>query len=229
MLNGLAYFAKVVRPEVAFGWLPDVRLYVHALVHDNTAIGRQIVLTAGARDDVERSYGPLFHVVADRPSAPAPATIYEFVRALRPGTNYVLCVLKPTREYAFDRSDLTRALQTAAASGSIQMPDGDYAVVAGVTGAPPVLAHGANRPFALRVAIAGVSVDIRMDSWLAADTIRRMGFGHVVAARHHTLIVERGISVVTFGADGRSLRTGYFANLFAPEPRYLIDTAGPFR
>ena len=229
MLNGLAYFAKVVRPQVAFGWLPDVRLYAPALVRDNTAIGRQIVLTAGARDDVERSYGPLFRVIADRPSPPVPATIDEFVRGLRPGTTYVLCVLKPTREYAFDRSDLTRAVQAAAASESMQMPDGEYAVVAGVTGTPPVLAHGADRPFARRVAIAGVSVEIRMDSWLAADTIRRMGFGHVIAARHHTLIVERGISIVTFGADGRPLRTGYFANLFAAEPRYLIDTAGPFR
>lgn len=229
LLNGLAYFAKVVRPQVAFAWLPDVRLYAPALVRDNTAIGRQIVLTARARDDVERSYGPLFHLVADRPSTSAPLTVYDFVRALGPGTNYVLCILKPTHEYTFDRVDVTRALQALAASDSMQMPDGDYAVVAGVTGASPLLMHGDSRPFARRVAIAGVPVDIRMDSWLAADTIRRMGFGHVVAARYHTLVVERGISIVTFGADGWPARTGYFANVFAPEPRYLIDTAGAFR
>jgi hypothetical protein len=53
-----------------------------------------------------------------------------------------------------------------------------------------------------------------------------MGFGHVSAARQPTLIVERGISIVTFGRDGRPLRTGYFANLFAPQPRYLIGTSG---
>jgi hypothetical protein len=229
LLNGLAYFAKVVRPEVAFAWLPDVRLYAPAFVRDNTAIGRQMVLTALARDDVARSYGPLFHLVADRPATPTPLTLHDFVRALRPGTSYVLCVLKPTREYAFDRSDLTLALQALTASDSIQMPDGDYAVVAGVTAAAPLLAHGANRPFARLVAIAGMPVDIRMDSWLAADTIRRMGFGHVVAARHHTLVVERGISIVTFGAGGWPSRTGYFANLFASEPRYLIDTTDAFR
>ena len=48
-----------------------------------------------------------------------------------------------------------------------------------------------------------------MESWLAADTIRRMGFGHVVAARHHTLIVERGVSFVAFDGSGRPLRSGY--------------------
>ena len=41
-----------------------------------------------------------------------------------------------------------------------------------------------------------------MESWLAADTIRRMGFGQVIAARHHTLIIERGVSLV----DVRSVR-----------------------
>ena len=49
-----------------------------------------------------------------------------------------------------------------------------------------------------------MGVEVRMESWLAADTIRRMGFGHVVAGRHHTLIVERGVSFAAFDArDGR--------------------------
>ena len=61
-----------------------------------------------------------------------------------------------------------------------------------------------------------------MESWLAADTIRRMGFGHVIAARHHTLIVERGVSFVAFDERGQPTRTAYAANIFAPQPRYLI-------
>jgi len=44
----------------------------------------------------------------------------------------------------------------------------------------------------------------------------------VIAARQHTLIVERGVSFVAFDDRGRPLRTAYFANLFAPERRYLI-------
>jgi hypothetical protein len=70
-----------------------------------------------------------------------------------------------------------------------------------------------------------VPVLIRMDSWLAADTIRRMGFAHVSAARQATLIAERGISFVAFGLDGRPVRTAYVANLFEPVRRHLVSTA----
>ena len=59
-------------------------------------------------------------------------------------------------------------------------------------------------------------VDVRMESWLAADTIRRMGFGHVVAARQHTLIVERGVSFVAFDDRGpRRCGPAYAGNIFA--------------
>ncbi|MBW8860800.1 MAG: hypothetical protein JF601_00260 [Acidobacteria bacterium] len=64
-----------------------------------------------------------------------------------------------------------------------------------------------------------------MDSWLTSDTIRRMGFGHVVAARQHTLIVERGVSFAAFDAAGRPLRRAYASNIFAPQPRYLVRLA----
>jgi len=50
-----------------------------------------------------------------------------------------------------------------------------------------------------------------------------MGFGHVIAARRHTLIVERGVSFVTFDAEGRALRASYIAGIFAPEPRFIVD------
>jgi hypothetical protein len=46
--------------------------------------------------------------------------------------------------------------------------------------------------------------------------------GQVIAAHHHTLIVERGVSFVAFDAAGRPLRTAYASNIFAPQPRYLI-------
>jgi hypothetical protein len=62
-----------------------------------------------------------------------------------------------------------------------------------------------------------------MDSWLPSDTIRRMGFGHVIAAHQHTLIVERGVSFAAFGENGRAVRTAYASNIYAPQARYLID------
>ena len=61
-----------------------------------------------------------------------------------------------------------------------------------------------------------------MESWLSSDTIRRMGFGQVIAGRQHTLIVERGVSFAAFDRNGRTIRTAYEANIFAPQPRYLI-------
>ncbi len=98
---------------------------------------------------------------------------------------------------------------------------GDYAVVAGVLGAAararePVVAP-AVPPRGRRWTAS--TVEVRMESWLASDTIRRMGFGHVVAARHHTLIVERGVSFVAFDAAGRAARSGYASDIFAPQPR----------
>jgi hypothetical protein len=80
-----------------------------------------------------------------------------------------------------------------------------------------------DRPFRTRVTIGGVPVELRMDSWLSVDTIRRMGFGHVIAARRHTMIVERGVSFVTFDEEGRALTASYIAGIFAPEPRFIVD------
>src|SRR5262249_1478683 len=45
LVNGLAYFAKVIRPEIAYAWVPRVLLYAPALIHDNLAMGRDVVLT----------------------------------------------------------------------------------------------------------------------------------------------------------------------------------------
>jgi hypothetical protein len=51
-----------------------------------------------------------------------------------------------------------------------------------------------------------------------------MGFGHVIAGRRHTLIVERGLSFVAFDERGEAIRTVYAANIFAPQRRYVVKT-----
>jgi hypothetical protein len=66
-----------------------------------------------------------------------------------------------------------------------------------------------------------------MESWLAFDTIRRMGFGHVIANRRHTLIAERGISFVAFDGQGRPIRTAYLAGIFEPTVRYFVRLRHP--
>jgi hypothetical protein len=221
--NGLSYFAKVLRPSVLYAWMPDVLLYAPTLQLDNAAIDRRFVASARAADDLRRTYGPLF-TIRPEPLTAAAISLDEFARTIPPGTKYVLCVLKPTREYTLNQDDIRMALQTLNGE-PLELPGGDYAVVAGITGQRALLALGSDHPFARRANIGGVPVTIRMDSWLAADTIRRMGFAHVSAARQPTLIAERGVSIATFGDDGSAIQTRYYANQFAGERRYLIDIA----
>jgi len=218
--NGLSYFGKEIAPEVAYERMPAVILYAPALVDENRAIGRDIVLTDRARTTLAAAYGPLL------PSEPDPRvavpSLADATRNLRDGGRYVFCILKPTRDMALDWDDIGRALATLAGGRPIEVPAGDYIAIVGVRGQLPNLIVGSNQPFRRSISIDGVTVEIRMESWLSADTIRRMGFGQVVASHHHTLIVERGVSIAAFDGEGHPTHTAYAANIFAPQPRYLI-------
>jgi hypothetical protein len=144
------------------------------------------------------------------------------VTAIPTGTRYVLSILKPTRDLQLEWTDIGRALTQLSGGRIVHLPDGDFIVVAGLQGQAPALLVGANRPFTQSVDLDGVPVVLRMDSWLNADTIRRMGFGHVIVGRHHTLIIERGVSFVAFDAAGAAIRTAYASSLFAPQSRYRV-------
>jgi hypothetical protein len=217
--NGLSYYSSAIRPEAAVARMPDVLPYAPALIRDNAAAGRLVALTERARAELSAAYGPLIQLDTDtRAHADSLATV---IRSVPPGTRYVLCLLRPSRDLTLDAHDVDEDARALGLDRSFVWPSGDYTVVAGVIGQPPSLAIGASNPFRWQVVIGGVPVDIRMESWLAADTIRRMGFGQVIAARRHTLIVERGLSFAAFDERGRPLRTGYAANLFAPQPRYI--------
>jgi hypothetical protein len=61
-----------------------------------------------------------------------------------------------------------------------------------------------------------------MESWLPTDTIRRAGFGQVVVGRRHVLTLERGVSVVGLGGDGRAAQVEYASGLLAPLPRFRV-------
>jgi hypothetical protein len=219
LVNGLAYFAKIIRPDLAYAWISRVLLYAPALIRDNLAMGRDVMLTERAHAALSHAFGPLVPTTLDRRrQVPAMA---EIARDLAPGTRYVLAVLRPTREFAIDRTDLARAVQILT-SRSIPMPEGAYAVLAGLSGQPPTLSWGSSRPFRQTVRVGAVAVEVRMESWLAFDTIRRMGFGQVVAARRHTLIIERGVSFAAFDGEGRPTTIAYAANIFAPQARYVV-------
>jgi hypothetical protein len=217
--NGLSYFARNTRPEVAWTNVRDVLLYAPALINDNLTAGRAVALTSGARSTLLAAYGPLIQTTPD-PAVEVP-TVTDVVRELTPGTRYVLSVLKPTREFSLDRTDLRSAMFLLTQGQLESLPGDDYVVVAGLAGQAPVFVRGGAAPFRQRIDLDGLAVEVRMESWLAADTIRRMGFGHVVAGRHHALIVERGLSFVALDRTGAAERTGYASSIFAPQPRYL--------
>jgi hypothetical protein len=230
--NGLSYFAKVRQPGIAHARMPDVLLYAPALVESNRRVGREVALTERAQSELRASYGPLLPTIADPRVIVSPLS--DRIGGLPSGTPYVLCLLKPSWDMSLDADDLAHVFQVLGAGASssvpgLPLPSGDYAVVAGLTGRPPALVFGSNLPFTKQVQLDGVDVDVRMESWLSADTIRRMGFGHVVAGRRHTLIVERGVSFAAFDRSGHAIRTAYAANIFAPQPRYLIGTEEPVK
>jgi hypothetical protein len=203
--------------------MPDVQLYAPVLVADNRAIGRQIALTERARASASAAYGPLLPTARDE-RVPVLRTS-DVARQIAPGTRYVLCILRPSRDLALDRDELARTLALLTGNRTVEIAPGDYAAVAGVAGQQPSLVVAAPLPFRRRLSLDGVDVVVRMESWLASDTIRRMGFGQVVAAHHHTLIVERGVSLAAFDEHGVALQTAYASNIFAPQARYLIDIA----
>jgi len=218
--NGLSYYTSAVRPQVAVARMPDVLQYAPALIRDNAAAGREVAVTDRARAELEAAYGPLFRIDADPHVHLEP--IASVARGVAAGTRYVLCLLRPSRDLALDARDVDAMARALGADASFTWPAGDYSVVAGVVGQPPSFIVGSAAPFRRVTTIAGARVDVRMESWLAADTIRRMGFAQVIVGRQHTLIVERGLSFAAFDDRGRALRVAYAANLFAPQPRYLI-------
>jgi hypothetical protein len=94
--------------------------------------------------------------------------------------------------------------------------------IIGRAGEHPVLVAAADRPYRRRQIVGTVNLDVRMESWLSTDTIRRAGFGHVIANRRHVLIVERGISLVALDERGGALEVFYSNNIFEALPRYVL-------
>jgi hypothetical protein len=104
-----------------------------------------------------------------------------------------------------------QTLTTATAEPTLQQ----YNVIAGRVGERPALVQTSDRPFRVRLRIEPFDLDIRMESWLPTDTIRRAGFGHIIVDGRHELTLERGISFRSIGPDGLTL---YDSGIYAPIP-----------
>jgi hypothetical protein len=218
--NGLAYFARRVRPDVAYVRMPDVALYAPALIRDNQVIGRDVVLSEHAAMTMREAYGPLVEISRD--ARLARRSLDEVVASLPNGTRYVLCVLREFRDDPLDAEEIRKTLQALGGAAASPVITDDYFVMAGQVGQSPDMVEASARPFHASATIGAVPLRVRMDSWLAFDTIRRMGFGHAIAGRSHTLILERGVSFAAFDERGEAIRVEYRGNVFEPSTRYLI-------
>jgi hypothetical protein len=148
-------------------------------------------------------------------------SLADAVSHLEKTSVYALAVLRPDSEFAIDRTELQ--LAWTALTGDAALPAmEDYNVFIGRLGERPQLIRASNRPFRVIAALGRLHLDVRIESWLPTDTIRRSGFGHIIANRRHVLALDRGISLVALAASGDPLLTEYRSGLFAPIPRRVV-------
>jgi hypothetical protein len=181
---------------------------------------RHIVLSSDAANNIKRGGGSkfAFHEITS-----APALASELA-ALPNGLVYALAVLRPYRELPIDRTELDAAWRVLAGDAPLPAFD-DFSIVIGRIGESPLVTRTGRSPFRARTAIGTSTVDVRMESWLPTDTIRRSGFGHVIVDRQHVLALDRGISLVVLGSPGPPVFTAYRAGLFAPVRRLVPITS----
>jgi hypothetical protein len=217
--NGLDYYVEHTRPDLALFDLPETLLSLPFLVSRNAELGRTVLLTDGSAVMVRQLYGDLYDLERD-PRVPVP-TLADRVATLEPGTPYVLSVIEAYPEAPIDRGDLAEAARRLGLNAG-DVPEGRFVIVAGRTGHPPAVRRGSWTPFRLTADLSGLDLDARIECWMPADTIRRMGFGHVIVNRRHELTLDRGVSFVALDVSGHASLRAWAAGLLAPQPRFIV-------
>ncbi len=216
--NGLDYYARHTNPDLLHLRAAGRLLTLPWLIQDNLRHGRDIVLTRGSAHLVKQAFGDTWRIEQERRGTP----LREQVTQLPRGTPFVLVLLRAYRDVPLDVEELT-AIVAALTGHTATLPtDSVYTVMVGRAGERPAVVRSESRPFRLRMSVSDLNLDVRMESWLPPDTIRRAGFGHVVVNRHHVLTLERGVSLVALGQNGETRLAGYASGLYAPEPRFRI-------
>ena len=211
--------------------MPDVLLYAPALIADNRAIGREVALTERARATAGTpptgrcSRSTRDRRVAGRRDWPICVAIFRRARA----TCCACCDRRAIcARHASDLARRARALDRRRARVALPpattRPSPDRRRAAGARhGAAPCRS-------ATRSTLDGVAVDVRMESWLAVGhdpphglrPRRRRPTAH---ADRRTRRQLRGVR----RARPRRCGPAYASNIFAPQPRYLIDIARRLR
>jgi hypothetical protein len=223
--NAVEYYMRERKPGVPWfttdqvEWLqqPDRIARFNEFVQANAEIGRSVILTGRA---VEILMGAAPPARLD----PVETRSDDFstqVTSVRPGAPYVLALLRSDREFSLDTAEWSNAWRLLA-PGTIAPTFRQYTVIAGKAGERPALVQSHDRPYRVHTTLDSFDIDIRMESWLPTDTIRRAGFGHVIVNRQHTLTLERGISFVALGSGNDPF---YGSGLFARIRRYVVRPA----
>ena len=219
--NAFEYFMHERKPAVP--WFTTLELDwgehdtgvegLNQLAVANREIGRDLIVTPGVFSNLL--------IQPDSPAEHRELTLPSFgtrVRSAPAGTPYAFAVLLPDDEYPLDTNALGEAWNWLAPG--VARPDlRAYTAMVGRVGGPPVLLESRDRPFRTKVTVGSLVFDVRMESWLPTDTIRRAGFGHVILNRQHFLTLERGMSFAAVGPDRSPI---YASGIFAPVPRLLV-------
>ncbi len=218
--NGLDYYAKYTRPDLAIFDTNDALLYLPFIVNSNRDIGRPMAITNGAAPIIRTAYGPLYEIVRDARVASSP--LAERVRRFPPGTPYVMTFLEAYPDVAVDPDDLNAAIAWLTGGAANASPAARYTLIVGRVGERPSLVRSDARPFRLSAPVGPLLADVRIECWLPADTIRRMGFGRVIVRHAPVLTIDRGLSLVAFNGDGSVKGVEYGWGLLSPQPRWII-------
>lgn len=214
--NAVGYELTVHRPSMPRAFIADVLWHFPEFVARNRELGREIVLTQPAADAVAAAWGPLFEIQRDTRE---PIDSLMGTASVSAGTPYVLVVMTPLPELAYNASDVAKVARTLS---GVELPHLRYTVLAGRAGAAPTLNRADNAPFRTDTRIAGHHFDIRIEAWLPYDTMRRAGFGHVIVDGRHQLTLERGATLGIFDETARLTRSANQGGSFALQPRYVI-------
>ena len=214
--NAFEYFMREQRPGIPwfyteeFEWLQegDRVARFNTFLRANAEISRSVVVTQRIAETVLQS------------TLETPAGGFgERVASVRPGAPYVIAILRSDREFSLNTAGLAQAWERLAPNVTLPEPR-HYTVMVGRVGERPVLLESQDRPYRVGVTLDALDIDVRMESWLPTDTIRRAGFGHVIVNRRHVLTLERGVSFVALepGSGGPI----YDSGLFAPIPKQIL-------
>ncbi len=157
------------------------------------------------------------------------------VKSVRPGTPYVLAILRSDQEYLAQYDRLVCRVALARAGRRCRRHCASTRSIVGRVGERPVLVESQDRPYRVRVTLEPFDFDMRMESWLPTDTIRRAGFGHVIVNRQPRSDPGTGHQLRCPGTRRAAhLRLGLFAPVrgtFAghPNAKSLIPNPSPVR